>query len=114
MCLLIRRLIRESGLPELRFAVELLARECLNNAVIHGHNSGADKSVDLTLSIVKKWVRLEVRDEGAGFAWRKECEKRPGTIECCGRGLHICALYAEHVRFNRRGNHIVLWIRTNE
>lgn len=111
VCVGIRRFMLRSGVADLCFAIELLARECLNNAVVHANNSKADKSVDVTVSIAERWVRLEVQDEGSGFAWQKAYKKELDTIECSGRGLQICALYADRVRFNRRGNRIVLWVK---
>lgn len=111
MCVAIRRFMLCSGAADLCFAVELLACECLNNAVVHASNSNADKPVDVTLSITKSWIRLEVQDQGSGFAWRKAYQKEPDMTGCSGRGLQICALYADRVRFNRCGNRIVLWVK---
>jgi len=111
LCRKIRSLLQEGGLPYLCFAVELLARECLANAVVHGNRNAADKSIDLRLDVGRKWVRLEVCDEGPGFAWREARQKTPCTTSCSGRGLQLYALYAERVQFNRSGNRIALWIR---
>jgi len=102
--------LKAAGLSELCFPVELLARECLVNAVVHGNRSAADKSVDLRLFIGSKWIRLQVTDEGQGFAWRKAGQKRLDTNRSSGRGLRLCAMYADRVRFNRKGNRIALWI----
>jgi serine/threonine-protein kinase RsbW len=111
LCLKVRVFMQEAGLPETCFAVELLTRECLFNAIIHGNRNAADKSVDLTLSLGRKWIRLRVCDQGPGFAWRKARRASFDTLIPSGRGLRICALYAERVRFNRMGNRISLWIR---
>jgi len=111
LCLKIRDLLQANGLGEVCFAVELLARECLNNAVIHGSRNEADKPITLCLSVGREWIRLEVTDEGPGFDWRKANQNRSGTTASTGRGLPLYAMYAERVRFNRRGNQITLWIR---
>jgi anti-anti-sigma factor len=111
LCLKIRAFLQAAGLAELCFPVELLARECLVNAVIHGNGKAADKSVALCLAVGKEWIRLEVCDQGPGFPWRKERQKSVETAKPSGHGLQFCALYAERVRFNRRGNQITLWIR---
>jgi serine/threonine-protein kinase RsbW len=110
LCLKIRDLLQTNGLAEACFGVELLARECLNNAVIHGNRRDADKSVGLCLWLGRAWIRLEVSDEGQGFAWRKAGRKRPAATAASGRGLQLYELYAGRVRFNRRGNRITLWI----
>lgn len=110
LCLKIRDLLKSNHPGEVCFAVELLARECLNNAVNHGNRNDADKSVLLRLWLGRKWIRLEVNDEGPGFDWRTGLESNLNTTATSGRGLHLYALYAERVRFNRRGNQITLWV----
>jgi anti-anti-sigma factor len=110
LCLRIRKTLQNHDLPLLCFPVELLARECLANAVNHGNRNDADKSIVFRFSIGREWIRLQVGDEGPGFAWRRAFQKRLGTTEPSGRGLRLYALYAERVRFNRRGNQITLWI----
>jgi serine/threonine-protein kinase RsbW len=110
LCLKIRGLLEESDLGNASFAVELLARECLNNAVIHGNQNCADKSILLRLCLGRKWIRLEVSDEGPGFDWRLVREDKLNTTVPSGRGLMLYALYAKRVRFNRSGNQITLWI----
>jgi anti-sigma regulatory factor (Ser/Thr protein kinase) len=110
LCLKIRDMLHASSLSELCFPVELLSRECLNNAVIHGNENAADKSVVLRLLIGRDWIHLQVSDEGPGFDWREARKKRLDTSKCSGRGLQLCMLYAERVRFNRSGSQITLWI----
>ena len=110
LCLRIRKTLEKNGLSPLCFAVELLARECLANAVKHGNRNDPDKSIVLEFSIGREWIRMQVSDEGPGFAWRKAYQKRVVTTKPSGRGLHLYALYAERLQFNRRGNRITLWI----
>lgn len=111
LCKVIRHFMLNAGLREVSFAIELVARECLSNAVIHGNRCAADKSVDLALSVGSKWIRLTVADEGTGFAWRRGGRKQFDVVATCGRGLQICRLYADRVRFNRTGSTVELWIR---
>lgn len=93
------------------FRAELLARECLNNAVIHGTQGAAPRPVSLEVGVGRKWIRIQVADGGRGFNWRRVRKARlrdaalPG-----GRGLAMCCLYARRVSFNQRGNRITLWI----
>jgi serine/threonine-protein kinase RsbW len=110
LCLKIRELLQANHLFRACFPVELLARECLNNAVIHGNQKNADKSIELCLWVGRKWIRLQVRDQGPGFAWRKTHQNRLDITASSGRGLQLYALYAERVQFNSRGNQITLWI----
>jgi len=110
LCLKIRALLQKNGLREACFQVELLARECLNNAVIHGNRNDAGKSISFHLQVGREWIRLQVCDEGPGFAWREARGNGLDTTASSGRGLHFYKLYADRVRFNRTGNQITLWI----
>lgn len=110
LCIQVRELLQKKGLSRACFPVELLARECLNNAVLHGNRNDSDKSVLFRLWIGRERIRLQVTDEGPGFDWRKANINRSGTTSTSGRGLPLYALYAERVQFNRRGNQITLWI----
>jgi serine/threonine-protein kinase RsbW len=114
LCLNIRDTLRANDLSRFGFAVELLARECLSNAVIHGNRNNGDKTVVLSLDLGLKWIRLQVEDEGSGFPWRKARRKGLDSSTPSGRGLRLYELYAQRVQFNRRGNQVTLWIsRTN-
>ena len=108
LCRKIRCLLHANGLCQVGFPVELLARECLNNAVIHGNRNDADKSIVLRLSLGREWIRLQVQRRRPGICAGERRGKsdwipRHGVL---GRGLQLCALYAERVRFNRSGNQI--------
>lgn len=111
LCMKIRAFLQSAELSEVSFPVELLARECLTNAVIHGNRNAADKTVVFNLAVGRKWIRLQVSDEGHGFRWRNQREERQDTTIPSGRGVPLYALYAERVRFNRSGNRVALWVR---
>lgn len=110
LCLELRGLLRDSGLAAESFAVELLARESLNNAVIHGNRRNPAKRVACELRIGRVWIRLAVADQGPGFDWAAMRRARREDSAESGRGLPIYALYAARTRFNRRGNRITFWI----
>lgn len=115
VCGEIREFLRQHGLGTLSFNVELVARECLNNAILHGNHSDERKQAEVNLTLGRKWIRLQVADEGAGFNWRRL--KRQGMPEddaTHGRGLPISQLYSGRVKFNRRGNQIAVWFLRNQ
>jgi anti-anti-sigma factor len=111
LCLKIRHLLQTNHLGAACFTVELLVRECLANAIKHGNRSDSNKQVVLRLSVGREWIRLQVSDEGPGFAWRKALQGKPDPTISSGRGLQLYTLYSQRVRFNRCGNQITLWIR---
>ena len=90
------------------FALELLIREALTNAVVHGCQCDPSKHVACILRARAGRVTIAVRDQGAGFDWRSARPGLPAPGACCGRGLAIFREYADRVRFNRRGNSLVL------
>lgn len=110
LCLKVRDSLQANGLSRHCFAVELLAREALSNALIHGNANNGDKSVVLSLDLERAWIRLRVRDEGPGFRWRKTPGKELDSATPSGRGLRLYGLYAQRIQFNRLGNQVTFWI----
>lgn len=105
-----RRLLEEQGLSDKVFAVELLFREFLNNSIIHGHAGDPSKEVRASLRVGRRWLVIEVEDEGPGFDWRNASRRIPDISGTSGRGLAIGRLYATRLRFSRKGNRIGLWL----
>lgn len=98
-----------AGLSSEVFPVELLLRESLNNAMIHGNRGDEKKSIRAEFRIGRKWLVLRVADEGAGFGYRKNRREPPDPEATGGRGLVIYGLYADRVSFNIQGNQVSLW-----
>ena len=90
------------------FATEMLLREALGNAVIHGCRRDPRKTVDCRLRIDGDRLRIDVVDEGDGFDWRGALERSGDPRRKSGRGLRICTLYATDISFNREGNHLAI------
>ncbi len=105
-------LLKDHGLEGACFSADLLARESLNNAILHGHQRDKRKKVKFDLRVGRRWISLRVLDEGPGFNWRKARRASlPLATAPGGRGLHISAQYAQKITFNRRGNGITLWLK---
>ena len=113
VCLDLRAFMTANGLAADSFAVELIARECLNNTVLHGHRNQADKTATLSLSLGPRWLRLQIADQGVGFNWRQACRTAMDPLASSGRGLAIGMLYADRVGFNQCGNQSTLWFDNN-
>ena len=106
LCIRIRDTLQTNDLARHCFAIELLARESLSNAVNHGNGNDPARAIDFQLWAGREWIRMQVRDEGPGFAWRKALRNGRDVTTPFGRGLTIYALYAERTQFNRRGNQV--------
>jgi anti-sigma regulatory factor (Ser/Thr protein kinase) len=90
------------------FAAELLVREALTNAVVHGCGSDPRKRVHCSLRLRKGRLLIAVADEGPGFDWRAGRGVRANVPDCSGRGMEILHYYANHVRFNEKGNVVTM------
>jgi serine/threonine-protein kinase RsbW len=111
VCREIRAFLHQHGAGNAAFVVELVGRESLNNAVIHGNQRDGHKTVRLGLRLDSTHVRLSVADEGPGFDWRRGLNAPPpGEYATNGRGLPILSLYADRVRYNAPGNRLTVWI----
>lgn len=90
------------------FAAELLVREALTNAVVHGCRENPDKQVRCILRLRAGRLLIAVADEGEGFDWRKARRTRACIPDSSGRGMEILHRYANQVRFNDRGNVVTM------
>jgi anti-sigma regulatory factor (Ser/Thr protein kinase) len=89
--------------PE-QFAIELLLRELLCNAVVHGCGQNPDLRVRCSVRQRPKRFTLAVCDDGRGFDWRSAWRQPSVASDCSGRGIEILRTYATRVRFNQAGN----------
>ena len=90
------------------FALELLVRESLVNAVAHGCHEDARRKVRCAIRLRDGRMTIVVRDDGCGFDWGSLWHREAGLAQASGRGLEIIRRYATRVRFNRSGNTIMI------
>lgn len=103
----VRSLLQNRGLGALAFPVELVTREALNNAVLHGSAGRPAARVSLALTLGPRWLVLRVTDDGPGIpAARRRQPRLTDDHATHGRGLRLMRDYADRVRFNRRGNEL--------
>lgn len=94
-----------------RFVAELLVREALNNAVLHGCNGDPDRMVGCRLKLNDRRLFIAVLDDGCGFDWRETMGSFPDPIATSGRGIELLAHYSSRFRFNKRGNRVAIYVR---
>lgn len=90
------------------FEAGLLLREALSNAIIHGHGSDPDRPVQVEVCLEPGCLRLEVRDQGRGFDWRRASYELPEPNAERGRGLFLMRRYADELRFNEQGTAVTM------
>jgi len=89
-----------------RFAVELLLREALTNAVLYGAKCNARRTIACEIECLGCGVALRVCDDGDGFPWRQLLEAAAPPLSESGRGLQILRLYSTALTFNEEGNQV--------
>ena len=90
------------------FQAELLLREALTNAVVHGCRGDRSKSILCTVRVKGARLIIAVEDGGAGFDWRAALSRQADPSACSGRGMEIFRKYATRVRFSEKGNRVTL------
>ena len=115
VCEKVKLLSKENGFAHASFAIQLLLRELLDNAVLHGNNGDPEKLVKYKM----RWdhsnaLKITVEDEGDGFDWRGRMEKKVSCRSGSGRGIAIMKQYGKEIRFNRKGNKVAIMIDVSQ
>jgi anti-anti-sigma factor len=101
--------LNEQGLSAELFPMELLAREALNNAIIHGCAQDPAHHVCCDVQNIENTLRLHFKHDGIGFAWQEHLQKEQISVDNeSGRGIQIYRLYADSLEFNQCGNQVTL------
>lgn len=84
--------------------------EAVNNAIIHGNKSSAEKFVDITIEFKNEKLRIKVKDEGAGFSPEQVPDPTiPENIEeVNGRGVFIMSRLADEIKYSKKGNAVTM------
>jgi serine/threonine-protein kinase RsbW len=90
------------------FTAELLLREAVTNAVVHGIGTAPVATVACAMRMKGRRLIIAVEDEGAGFDWRAARDHEVDASSCSGRGMEILRKYATRVRFNEKGNAVTI------
>jgi serine/threonine-protein kinase RsbW len=115
VCEKVKKMSAENGFERFSFAIQLVLREALNNAVLHGDKGNPEKLVKCCVSCDNNsGMRIAVEDEGDGFDWRKLVERKVSSRAGSGRGIAIMKQYGKEVRFNQKGNKVVLEIDVSQ
>ena len=91
------------------FAIHLVLREGLTNAVRHGNKNDPAKRVDFQLKINRRnSISIEIADQGEGFDWKAKPLSGVPEDEDHGRGIPIMKSYFTRYSYNQRGNRLYL------
>jgi len=106
----VRQLQQHGWSAEDIFGVRLALEEALVNAIMHGNRSDTTKRVYFSCKLAPDRVRLEIRDEGAGFNPKSvpDCTDDAHLVLPNGRGLMLMRAYMSRVEYNDVGNCVVM------
>lgn len=110
---LVKTLLEERGLDKHSFAVRVVLREGLTNAVRHGHKYIPDHLIRFDLNISGTLLTMTIEDQGDGFDWRelrnsKKDESQKSIPADHGRGYLIMGDYFDTCDYNEKGNILIL------
>jgi len=91
------------------FAVNLVVREGLTNAVRHGNKNDPDKMVGFRMEIdPSQTIQIRIQDQGDGFDWQAARQAQQFEQEDHGRGMPIMETYCDGYEYNSTGNVLFL------
>ncbi len=100
------------GVKKQLFAINLVMREGLTNAVRHGNASDPTKNVKFNLKINEdRFLKLVIEDEGDGFNWKRQMKEKLPSDQDHGRGIIIIDTYFTSYSYNEKGN--ILFLEKN-
>lgn len=98
------------------FDSRVILNELISNAIKHGNKENINKSVKISTALIdKKYLLVEVEDEGDGFYYNC-ASRRNEDFQCeddrllmeSGRGLVIVRCLCDKIKFNKKGNKIIV------
>lgn len=90
------------------FAIDLVMREGMTNAVRHGSKGNPDKIIKFTLEYKNKTLVMEIEDEGDGFNWQNQKNNEANIEDDHGRGFSIMQEFFTEYKYNEKGNKLTL------
>ncbi len=113
--------ILETYISPEKMMFEVAIIEAVNNAIIHGNNS-INNYISLTIKIInEKKIIIRVKDKGKGFDVRKKLRKLNNhgsdankVLNESGRGIIIMTQISDYIRYNKKGNEVLLVCNINK
>lgn len=105
----IMHFLKERSVRTNFFILSYIIREGLNNAVIHGSQKDANKTITFDLQLAEDSLDICIEDEGEGFNWQPLLKKR---LVCPkrdhGRGIFCMSKLHFQTTYNGKGNILYL------
>ncbi len=88
---------------EAAFGIDIVVREAVTNAVMHGNRQSEEKFVEVTFADSPKELTITVRDEGAGFDLEAVADPtaEQNLLKASGRGILFMRNFMDAVEWMR-------------
>ena len=82
----------------------IAVHEGVINAVVHGNRQDAKVPVEIRFDLLKRGIRVKIRDRGEGFdaEGTPDPTDREHILSTSGRGILMMRAYTDRVEFRRR------------
>ncbi|XPV77309.1 MAG: ATP-binding protein [Desulfovibrio sp.] len=100
--------LKDRKLEKYIFETGLVVREAVCNGIVHGCKNDRNSTVSFRFEQAGNWLVLTVDDGGPGWDWKKHSGDLPENAKDSGRGLYIMKHYADEVKYNDKGNRLVI------
>lgn len=97
-------MLKKNNLEDYVFPVQMLLREALTNAVVHGCRTNPDFIIKTYFEIFNECIIIVIEDPGDGFDWIHCNDSGYSLPANSGRGLLILQKYASEYNYNKIGN----------
>lgn len=115
----LKKIGRAVHLDEIQFHKLMVSlTEAVNNAIVHGNKSHAEKKVQVICELLPGWILLLIHDEGKGF--KPESVGNPlakeNLLRESGRGIFLMRTLMDKVEFEvgKSGTEVRLWLDTKK
>ncbi|MFW5782012.1 MAG: SpoIIE family protein phosphatase [Candidatus Muiribacteriaceae bacterium] len=97
---------------EIRFKVRLVIDEGLSNCIEHGNCLDETRHIRVFHHVTDKYMDLTISDEGQGFDWKTRINSDIDLDISSnrGRGIIILKELCDEVRYNEKGNELIVRI----
>ena len=97
------------------YATHLALEELLSNVIRHGYPQGGRHEIELVMRVSAQSVELRIEDDGRPFdplrAPAPELDLPLAERPVGGLGIHLVRGMVSEMRYERRGERNVLWVR---
>jgi len=97
--------VKSCGLDEQAvFGVDMAVREAITNAMVHGNQEDASKSIEVTLICQSDGLEIDVSDQGEGFdpASVPDPTEPANILKTSGRGIFLIRNFMDEVEWFAR------------